>query len=176
MLDTLSNHLARKLKRNNPDVDLELIEYGIAMKLNWYGVIFLTTILGLMLHQLLESLFALFCLTLLRRYSGGIHFKSLTICMFMTSITCTIIPLISLSKWMILILNVCSLILTLFRAPNWFEELAIEKPYKRYKFISLVIVAMNFLFHSSIMAIAFFIQTLTLLPLKGEKEIEKKYC
>ncbi|NMM51305.1 hypothetical protein HII26_01910 [Paenibacillus aquistagni] len=167
MLDSLSRQLARSLKKHNVEADLEVLEYGIGIKLNRYGVLILTSILGILLHQWVESLIALISISVLRRFSGGVHFRSLTHCMLVTSLTCTLIPMISLPKGTLMLLASISFVITGLRAPNWFEEFTVIKPRMTYKLVSLMIVSLSFFVQSSILIIAFFIQTLTLLPLKG---------
>ncbi|WP_176228829.1 accessory gene regulator B family protein [Paenibacillus aquistagni] len=60
-----------------------------------------------------ESLIALISISVLRRFSGGVHFRSLTHCMLVTSLTCTLIPMISLSKGTLMLLASISFIFML---------------------------------------------------------------
>ncbi|WP_170936415.1 accessory gene regulator B family protein [Paenibacillus aquistagni] len=60
-----------------------------------------------------ESLIALISISVLRRFSGGVHFRSLTHCMLVTSLTCTLIPMISLSKGTLMLLASISLVFML---------------------------------------------------------------
>lgn len=172
MLESLSRNIARTLKKNNPDneVDIEVLEYGIAMTMNQYGVILITITIGAIFGQLMESVLALVGLATIRSFSGGVHFSSLTACMIMTSLFCVIVPVIPLSKTAVIILTMISILIFLFRAPNWFEEITVQKNGIIYKSLALLIVSCNLVLQSTILAIVFFVQALTILPKGGVKD------
>lgn len=176
MLEAISRNIAIKLKKNNPesDVDVEVLEYGIAMKLNKYGVILITVTLGTIFGHLYESILALVALAAIRRFSGGAHFSSLTACMIISSLFCVITPMILLSKTTAVVLTLVSVCIYYFRAPNWFEELTVHKNDILYKYIAMLIVSGNLILQSSVIAIVFFVQALTLLPKGGVKD-EKEH-
>lgn len=175
VLESLSRNIARTLKKNNPDseVDIEVLEYGIAMTINQYGVILITITIGAIFGQIMESVLAFVGLATIRSFSGGIHFSSLTVCMIMTSLFCVIVSVIPLSKTAVVIVTMISMLIFLLRAPNWFEEIAVHKNGTIYKCLAVFIVSINLVVQSTILAIVFFVQALTILPKGGVKD-EKK--
>lgn len=175
VLESLSRNIARTLKKNNPDseVDVEVLEYGIAMTMNQYGVMLITIVIGAIFGQLMESVLALVALATIRSFSGGVHFSSLTVCMIITSLFCVIVPVIPLSNTAVVILTMISTLIVILRAPNWFEEIAVQKDGVICKSMAVLIVSSNLVLQSTILAIVFFVQALTILPkggVKGEKE------
>ncbi|MFW5436234.1 accessory gene regulator B family protein [Paenibacillus apiarius] len=153
-----------------------MLEYGIAMKLNMYGIFILTVVFGVIFKQLFESVLALIALGSIRRFSGGVHFSSLTVCMLITSLFCIVVPMVTLSKLTVVILTLLAMMIYLLRAPFWFEEMTEQKNDTLYKIVSLLLVSSNFIIQSSALAIIFFVQSLTILPTKGGVYFEKDNC
>jgi len=71
-------------------------------------------------------------------------------------------------------LTLVSVCIYYFRAPNWFEELTVQKNDILYKYIAMLIASGNLILQSSVIAIVFFVQALTLLPKGGVKD-EKEH-
>ncbi|MFC7560301.1 accessory gene regulator B family protein [Paenibacillus farraposensis] len=59
------------------------MEYVLAIKLTEFSAIFLVSIIGWFTGHFFGSLLALGSLMLIRKFSGGIHFSNLTICVFL---------------------------------------------------------------------------------------------
>lgn len=172
MLEVLSRRIAKKLKENNPSSDIEVLEYGLALRLNMISIILITCLCGYILGHIIHSIFALIALCIIRRFSGGIHFKSLTVCMLTTSLFCTIAPMLSLDSGLTFVLTILSIIIFLAKAPNWFEDIrSVNKSH--YKLISTMIVCSNLIIQSDMLAVIFLVQAITLLPTRGGVNHEK---
>jgi accessory gene regulator B len=79
---------------------------------------------------------------------------------------------VSITYEYILLLNILSLLLAFLYAPSRIENQSKIDPkhYPKLKVVSIIIIATNFLFMSSVLAAVFFVQCLTLIKMKGVKK------
>jgi accessory gene regulator B len=154
-IETLAYKIAYSLKRWNPDItdDIEVIRCGAAYYINYYSVIFLTLIFGFITHRFLDSVLTLLSFGIIRRYTGGIHLKSLTACMVFTVFVLSIIPLIPLNHTLAIILNLVSMIIVTVKRFKTAEN----------KLMSLLLHGTNLIYGSPIVSICFLIQTVQLI-------------
>ncbi|WP_152381832.1 accessory gene regulator ArgB-like protein [Paenibacillus brasilensis] len=167
MLEALSRRIAAEIKKADPDgpTSVEVMEYALAIKLTEISTIFFVSITGWLTGHFFGSLLALGSLMLIRRFSGGIHFSNLTLCVFFTTIVCIIIPFITLSLSAILITNVCSLLMLIAYAPNHFIYIHKTKNHSYYKLICIFMCLLNFFIQSPIICLSLAIQSFSILPL-----------
>ncbi|TVX93071.1 accessory gene regulator B family protein [Paenibacillus agilis] len=165
MLERLSRSIAIKAINNSADseADLEVITYGLTNRLCRYTINLFTFLIGFLLGHILEALFALVALKVIRTLSGGVHFKSLTVCAIVTSLFCGLLPLVQLEMEIKIIFTALSLFMYIVWAPNVYEELVVERNDDQLKLFSSLVVASNFYFQSSILTIIFFVQGLTII-------------
>uniref|UniRef100_UPI00403F44A4 accessory gene regulator B family protein n=1 Tax=Paenibacillus sp. FSL K6-1318 TaxID=2975291 RepID=UPI00403F44A4 len=132
----------------------------------------LSLFIGLCIGKLKEIITIMISFAILRSTSGGIHLKSGDKCVVVTTVLFTVISLIDLSTVLILLLNSLSILLAFMYAPSRIEEQSKIDPihYPKLRILSIIIIATNFLFMSSVIAIAFFVQCLTLIKLKEVKQ------
>lgn len=167
MLEGLSRRIANGLKKADPEGpgSVDVLTYIIAIKLNWYSGLILTLLLGWILSDVLNALLAFFSFVVLRKYSGGLHFKSLTVCAVFSAALFASIPLIPLGHDGTLLLTSITALVVLCVAPNNFEDINSSKIDPYLKWISLTIVLTNFVIQSPIIALSFATQAILLLPL-----------
>lgn len=166
MLWMLSKRIASEIKKADPDGpgSVDLLAYAIALKLNWYLGIFLTGLFGLLLGHFFEALAAILSFAALRRFSGGVHLKSLTICTILCAVVFAALPLIPVNKDFTIVLTLLSGGIILWKAPIFFEEVNPSHLDPYLKWISFAIILVNFLILSPVIALSFMLQALTLLP------------
>ncbi|OMF50907.1 accessory gene regulator ArgB-like protein [Paenibacillus peoriae] len=173
MLERLSRRIALGIKRADPDGpgSADVLTYIIAIKLNWYSGLILTLLFGWVLGDILNALLAFFSFVVLRKYSGGLHFKSLTVCAVFSAALFASIPLIHLGHDGTLLLTSISALVVLCVAPNNFEDINPSKIDPYLKWVSLAIVLINFIIQSPVIALSFAAQAILLLPLSkgGER-------
>ncbi|GIP21360.1 accessory gene regulator ArgB-like protein [Paenibacillus sp. J22TS3] len=167
VLEALSKHISRRIKQSDPHgpVSLEVMEYQLGIWLNTLCALLLTIMLGWACGILPESITALAAFYIVRRYSGGVHMRSLTACTIVSSLLFVLIPFVPLDTSMTLMVTGIAVVLFLLYSPNIFEERnpsAID-PY--LKIISCMLVAANFLIQSSEIAWSCAVQAILLLPL-----------
>ncbi|WP_180984563.1 accessory gene regulator B family protein [Paenibacillus sp. F4] len=173
MLEKLSKRIATAIKKADPDGpgSVEVLTYSIGIKLNWYSGLILTILFGWIVGEVLNSLLAFFSFVVLRKFSGGLHFKSLTVCAIFSAALFAAIPLIHLGHDGTLLLTAISAVIVLCIAPRKSEDLNPSGLDPYLKWISLVIVFSNFLIQSPVIALSFTAQTVLLLPLwKGGEQ------
>ncbi|MDP5272556.1 accessory gene regulator B family protein [Chengkuizengella axinellae] len=164
MIERISTNIARKINYYDPTSDVEIMEYGLKIILNLLSVVLICFIVGSLIDKVGEIFLAFFAFAILRMFSGGFHFKSLDICAIVSACIFISIPIVVINNHVINMLNIVSLIIVLFRAPvNIHSNTKISMnsiPY--FKIISIIIVAFNLLIGSSVIALSFFVQALTL--------------
>ncbi|WP_366295420.1 accessory gene regulator B family protein [Paenibacillus sp. AN1007] len=171
ILERLSRRIAVSIKKADPEGPgtVEILEYELGLRLNWYTGLLLTIILGAMFGTVIGALITLFSFVVLRKFSGGVHLP-ITICSFVTGFVAALIPLINLNYESILFLNILSLIIMLMYAPNEFEYVNPSKWDKWLKWISVGLVIGNLMIKSSEITLAFFIQAILILPVWTKSE------
>lgn len=170
ILESLSRHIAKKIKEYDPEGpgSIAVLEYGIGIKMNLYFGILLTVIFGMLFSDLLHSVLALLSFMTIRKYSGGVHLP-ITICAIVTGLAASLIPLFNLSSSAILVTNIVSVSVMVIFSPNNYEDESHVEFGPWSKFISVIIVSTNFLFESSILAIAFLAQSILVVPIYSQK-------
>ncbi|MEK3776595.1 accessory gene regulator B [Paenibacillus sp. DS2363] len=171
ILERLSRRIAISIKTADPEGPgtVEVLEYELGLRLNWYTGLLLTIILGLTFGTFIGALITLFSFVILRKFSGGVHLP-ITLCSIATGIVAALVPLINLNFEAILLLNTVSLIIVLLYAPNEFEYVNPTSWDQWLKWISAALVAANFVIKSPEITLAFFIQAILILPVWTKPE------
>lgn len=171
ILERLSRRIAVSIKKSDPEGPgtVEVLEYELGLRLNWYTGLLLTVILGLTFGTTIGALITLFSFVALRKFSGGVHLP-ITICSIVTGFAAALIPLINLNYESIILLNTVSLVIVLIYAPNDFEYVNSTQWDKWLKWISVALVIVNFIIISPEITLAFFVQAILILPVRTKRE------
>ncbi|WP_369127925.1 accessory gene regulator B family protein [Paenibacillus aquistagni] len=169
MIEKLSRHISRDIKKSDPalSVSHEVLEYAIGIRLNFIATIFLTCMFGALTGKFLATITAMTAFIIVRKFSGGYHMKSLTLCAIVSSILFGIIPFIPIHGEYVFYLTFISSLIFLWFSPNIMEDLNPSKWDPYLKPISTMIVMSNFFINSPILALAFFAQAILIIPWKG---------
>lgn len=170
-MDNLALKISLAIKRSNPDetVSVEVMQYALGIILNTLITFICSILIGLLLHQWTATLLFYICFSLLRICSGGFHLKTALACNIVTTLLCTVTPFaFHPTGSVLLVINIFSLLIMLLFAPNpdsnthiplrWFPAL---------KLTSIAFLGLSFLIGSSVIGLAFFVQSLTVIPWKG---------
>ncbi len=170
MIEAWSDRIAAYLQKHDPDgdADPEVVSWQISIYMNYIATTILTIVFSLFTGHVFASIITMIVFVVIRRYSGGFHFPSLTACAIISAILFTIIPLINLSIQETILINFLALIVCLLRAPNFHEEIVYSAIHKYRKITTVAIVAINFLILSDIVALTFMLQALLLIPKGGQ--------
>lgn len=179
MISTTSNRIARRLKQYDSDsrYDVEVLQWQIGIYLNYAATVILTGFFGWLLNDVLAALLSMLAFIFIRRFSGGVHLKSLSLCALISAGIFASIPLISIDSKVVLLINLLNCLIYIWCAPNIFEDLN-ESPIDSYrKIISFAIVASNLVIGSQVIAITFLVQAILIMPFwKGGESHEKRNC
>jgi accessory gene regulator B len=174
MISKLAHRTAIELKRRNPKNPNSIAKLHFALHIVYNVVFTLLTslVIALILGHFLSTLSVLASSYVLRRYSGGYHMSNSWECITLTVILSNVVPYVSLNLWTIITLNIISLILILVYAPSRIEEdtnIPKEK-YGKLKLISFSIVSISMFLLSSLIAVTFFLQSVSLIRLRKRSE------
>lgn len=172
-MNTLAYKIAELIKRTDPERthSIEVMQYALGIILNTLFIFITSVLLGWFTGRMGDTLLVFFSLATLRMCSGGTHLKSVWACNIVSIIICVVIPPLSLFlDDMLLFINIVSLVVMLFFAPRPDNNAHISKEaYPWLKVISVLLVALNFIIGSSVIGLAFLVQSLTIIPLRRRK-------
>lgn len=170
MVSYVSGRIAAKIKAkvpNHPSSE-KVLKYSISFLINTILSIVVTIIISLWTGKLNETLIVLCSFALLRRMSGGIHLKSSLACISVTSIGANLLSFASLGSGATVLINSVSLVLVCLLAPAHFQKKkkVTANSDRWLKVGSILLVALNFVVASPVIAATFFVQSLTLVLIK----------
>ncbi|QQZ60833.1 accessory gene regulator B family protein [Paenibacillus sonchi] len=171
-MNFLANRIAVAIKNANSEdtYSIEIMQYSLNIILNTCFIILATALIGIVTGHFSESLIFLFSFSLLRLSSGGFHLKTATACNIVTIFLSTASPFLSIfSEQYFWFLSGISFLIIVVFAPNPDKNARIPlKIYPALKLISIILAGSNFLIHSSVVGLAFFVQSLTVIKQKKE--------
>ncbi|MNW38904.1 putative regulator protein [compost metagenome] len=169
MIEALALRMAKRIKSAAPDhpTSIQVLKYSLALILNAVFIIIATLTISIFTGETKEAATILISYAILRQLSGGLHLKSGMQCVATTTVVFTGLSLITLSPTGVQIANVVSFALVLIFAPSNIEKQSrIKKDhYPRLKLYSAILVAINVLVASPVIAVSFLVQSLTLIRL-----------
>lgn len=172
MIDKISLQLSVALKRKFPKGLPELETINYVHKFFFSNVVPITLILliALLTNNLTSISLSLLGFALLRFFSGGIHLKNIVACATLSTIVIFIIPVLGdmIEGYVHYLTIVTVLIVAIYSPSNIRKQTRIpEKFFIHLKIISIMIVVSNLLIESSVLSVAYFVQAITLIRLKG---------
>ncbi|MDF9840459.1 accessory gene regulator B [Paenibacillus sp. PastF-1] len=174
-MNTIPNRIAVAIKRANPEEtsSVEVMQYSLGIILNTLFIIIATATVGLLTGHFGKFMTFLLSCSILRLTSGGFHLKTARACNLFSIGLCTLIPyLFSFSGMTLTIINIISLLIMLLFAPNPDKNARMPlRIYPLLKLLSVLLVILNFFIHSSVIGLAFIVQSLTVIPwIRREKQ------
>ncbi|MBU7320831.1 accessory gene regulator B family protein [Paenibacillus oleatilyticus] len=163
-IEIVASKLAHLSKKWNPEITdhVEDIRYGVALRINYYSVVLGCLIIGFVTGKVLETIVSMISFILLRRFTGGLHMPTLTLCFFVSIALMSGIPHISLAQNISIVLNIISLVLVLFLS---------ERRQRHNLMGACMLIGSNFILNSDVIAMSFLAQSVLLIRLgKGVKQ------
>ncbi|MFD1774218.1 accessory gene regulator ArgB-like protein [Paenibacillus rhizophilus] len=175
MIEFISLKLAQGIKRSIPEhpISVNVMRFSLSIIINAFMIILLTLAVSLFTGNTRGAVIALIAFPLLRQVSGGFHLKTGMMCVLVSSAMLTAISFFNVERSYVLFLNMASLLLVAIFAPSRIEKQSrIPKSfYPQLKIISCLIVLVNFIVASPVIAATFFIQGISLVSsLKGGEQ------
>lgn len=171
MIERLSESLAIKIKKANEEetASVAVLKFAITGLVQNIINILLILIISALFGYFYEGLIAFCAFMLLRIFAGGHHFKSATLCTVVSVISIVVIPPLAgvLPAEAILYINLASLAITLVFAPSNIKKTRIKPSWRPvYKGISVLIIAVNFILQSPIIAVSFLFQAVSTIDIQ----------
>lgn len=167
MIENAAGRIARHIKSVVPNhpVHEDDMRHTLIVILNTAAVVLFTIIGAMFTGRGSEVIMLLKCFALLRLVSGGLHLESSIGCALVTSGAATALSMVSINSTWTMVLTLISMVIVLHYAPSGIEHQTRipERFYPLLTVISFLIVASNLWFGSSWAAIAFFVQSMTLV-------------
>lgn len=166
-MNLLAKKIVLAIKKNSPEQthSVEVLQYSLSIILNTLFIIVCSLLIGALTGQFKATLFVLLSFGLLRLCSGGAHLRTSTACNIVSIFICSLIPHIAFllhnhQLW----INIICLILMLLFAPNPDANAQIPKEwYLGLKLLSALLIVLNFWVQSSVIGLAFLIQSFTVI-------------
>jgi accessory gene regulator B len=170
MIEWMAGKLAFSIKQANPEKtsSTDVMMFSLILLLNAFAIIVFSLVIGLATGKFSETAVTLFSFAILKFFSGGPHLKSSDHCVLVSTMMMTLLPHIPIYESWIVWISVVSLILVgLFSPSNMHKKARIPKKYyPLLKVISILIVSLNFILESDLLAKVFILQAIMLIPLK----------
>ncbi|MFC3745742.1 accessory gene regulator ArgB-like protein [Paenibacillus sp. GCM10012306] len=169
-MNKLAYKISSLIKNTNPEEtsSVEVMQYALNIILNSILIFLGTLLISWLLGNLNESIIFIIFFSSLRFLSGGFHLKTATACNIVTILLCTLTPyLITFPNNRVWIINLISLLIMFLFAPNPDKNAQIQPQlYPTLKILSIILVSLNFFISSTVIGLAFLVQSLTIIPLK----------
>ena len=170
MIELAADKVASWINRNTlePATSQQVLSYALMIYFNGLAILSVSLLVGFLTGEFLDTLLAITAFGMLRAFSGGNHFPTATACFYISVGIFTLLPHIPTPEiWVhYMLMSVC-LFLTLRYAPNTqHDPIYGNKLLPFMKWISFLIVAMNFILASWVVTLALFAQCVTLIPLR----------
>ncbi|WP_411830809.1 accessory gene regulator ArgB-like protein [Paenibacillus graminis] len=170
MVDNLALSIAKRIKNTVPNhpSSVNVLKYALIVILNAVFGVALSLLISILTDKTSEVIVIILSFALLRQLSGGYHIKSSDGCVIVSVLLFTALSLISLNSTAVIVINSCSVLLALFFAPSKIDKQSkIPKKYFPYlKIVSVLLITINFYLQYSTIAMAFFVQCISLIRLK----------
>jgi accessory gene regulator B len=170
MIEWVAGKLAFSIKQVNQEEtsSVDVMKFSLILVLNAFTIIVFSLIIGGFTGKLAETAVTLFSFALFKFFSGGIHLKSSDTCALVSITAMSLLPHIPIYHHWIIWLTSISLVIVFFFAPaNMHKKARISKQYyPLLKWISLLIVASNFIFESDVLAKVFILQSIMIISFK----------
>jgi accessory gene regulator B len=170
LADNISEYLVVKYPADMPSkvVTRYAVKFLISNILPILLIIFFSALMG----NFKEVFVAILGFAVLRMFSGGYHLKSALMCILLSTILISLVPITGnmlTDDTSIILLNGLSLILvTVFAPSNITKQTRVKKKYHfLFKLVSMIIILSNFFIMNTILAVSFLFQSVLLIRLKG---------
>ncbi|WP_411830314.1 accessory gene regulator B family protein [Paenibacillus alba] len=154
-IEALAYKVAITVKKWDPGITehVEDIRYKVAYYINYYSVIVISLLIGVMTNELIGTCLSLISFGILRKYTGGYHLKTLTGCAVLTIFLLSLIPHIYMGFFIPQILNIVSFLLVFFFSSKG----------NHARYLSLMLIGSNLILNSPVVSLAFAIQSILLI-------------
>ncbi|WP_411343132.1 accessory gene regulator ArgB-like protein [Paenibacillus sp. WLX1005] len=167
MIEYLAERTAQHIKHMVPHhpSSIAVLKYGLSIVINITFIILVTMLLSTLLGTFHPAMIIMFSFALLRQLTGGYHLKTGMGCVAFSSLLFVTLSMMTLPTIYCIILTCMSIILILFYAPSHLANHSriSETYYPLLKIAGCFLVAINLYVLSVPVALAFFVQSVSLI-------------
>ena len=172
MINRLSETIATRIKQINPEetASIEVMKFALVSIMQHVITLCLIFLIGAATGHVIDACIVNVSFILLRLFSGGFHLQSSALCILVSTLAVAPIPLVAeyVSPQLALILTIASFAIIAVFAPTNVKRTRIKpSQHPIYKLISLLIVSVNFIINSPLIATAFLVQAISTIQIKG---------
>lgn len=157
-IETAAYYLARKAKSWDETIKTraEDIAYYLALEINFYGVLALSLIAGILTGTLFNTIVTISTLLILRHFTGGAHTPTITACFIFSTIAVVVCSTINITNILLHIINLINILFLI-----WYNRKKSDYDGNGLIWASIIICA-NGLFLSPQVGLIAFVQLLTI--------------
>ncbi|QMV43210.1 accessory gene regulator ArgB-like protein [Cohnella cholangitidis] len=178
MIDTITERLSGYIDRHNDrkHISKDVMKFALYSMMTSSSTVILCLCVGFLDGRFKETCIAMLAMASLRVLAGGYHLKSPLLCILLSTLAVAIVPFVPINNLFIYICTAVSALLVWKYAPadSRGNTRLSDKALNFMKYSALLIVLSNLLFESPILSVAWFIVSLTLIPIKGGETHEKQ--
>lgn len=169
MLELLARRLAVGIKTVVPNhpASVDVLRFSIGAILNVLFIVCFSLIGSMIFGTTKEVVIVMISFALLRQISGGVHLKSGLACIIFSTSGILLVAFLSgyLGSGPVMAMNIANVILAAIFAPSGIEKQTRikSKYFPLLKLSATIIVSINVVLASQILAASFFVQCLTLI-------------
>ncbi|MFF2481008.1 accessory gene regulator B family protein [Paenibacillus sp. NPDC058071] len=166
-VEKISERIAISIHRSTPNASsVAVLRYSLINLINLWIFMAIVLLISAFTGHFTGALLSIIAFPLTRYFSGGMHFKSMNVCNIVSSVLVLISIYLPIHFWYTgFVINTLALLILVITAPANVTRSKLEKKhYPILKVIVALIVSSNYLFNSEILALVFFIQALTTIP------------
>lgn len=170
MIEQIADRIAISLKKADPHhaASIEVLKFSLIIMLQGMLIVMVSLGIGWITEEFFATILTIIAFVVLRMVSGGIHLNSSLACTVVSVALMTILPHIHLNEeWNRLLMYGAVAITFLFAPSNIEGHSRIDKKYYPVlKLLSVGLISVNFIVLSPTITLAFFVQSVSLLPLR----------
>lgn len=163
MIELISGKIVTRIKNADPDIKTshEVLNYALILLIGKYMIISGIIIVGIITGSLFNSIVSYMSFAALRKYTGGKHMSSMSLCVVVSITILSLAPHIHFNDYTGIVINVISLILVLVYAPS-------NIPFDPFtsKLFGSVLIGLNIFANYDVVTFNFFIQAITLIKIR----------
>lgn len=171
MIEQMADKMAREIKLRSPEhpATVAVLRHSLAILINTFSILVLTTVLGILTNHLNETFVVLASFAALRMVSGGRHLRSGTWCVIVTTAMVVLVSHVEMTANWTWGVTAISFFLAARFAPTDIQKQSRipRKYYPVLKILSIILISVNFLLGSPVAAAGFLVQAMLLIPWKG---------
>lgn len=167
MINRLAQQTAIAIKNAVPNhpASVPVLKYALEAVYNTVFIIFFSLVIGVVTGRAMEVASVLICFATLRQITGGIHLRSNTLCVLISTAGSSALSFVHFGTTTIYIVSAIAAVLTFIYAPSRLNQHSRlpKQYYPALKYAGVGLIALTLFFQSAPVAASVLIQSFTLI-------------